>query len=102
LIIPSVWEEPFGRVVIEGNLQGLPVIGSNMGGIPEIISTMKSGIVYNSYDEFELINSINKLSSREAYERFYENIIQNIDIYDVENQINDFLELYKYALSLKK
>ena len=102
LIIPSVWEEPFGRVVIEGNLQGLPVIGSNRGGIPEIISTMKSGIVYNGYDEFELINSINKLSSREAYERFYENIIQNIHIYDVENQINDFLELYKYALSLKK
>ena len=43
LVVPSIWDEPFGRVVIEGNSYGLPVICSNKGGIPEIINEMCSG-----------------------------------------------------------
>ena len=31
IIVPSIWEEPFGRVVVEANQYGLPVIGSNRG-----------------------------------------------------------------------
>jgi len=35
LIAPSVFEEGFGRVIIEALACGLPVIGSNRGAIPE-------------------------------------------------------------------
>jgi len=35
--IPSKYEEGFGRVIIEAISCGVPVIGSNIGGIPEAI-----------------------------------------------------------------
>jgi len=37
VVVPSVWEEPFGRTVIEGMSTGRPVIASAVGGIPEIL-----------------------------------------------------------------
>lgn len=36
LLVPSE-NEPFGRVIIEGLSQGRPVVGTNSGGIPEMI-----------------------------------------------------------------
>ncbi|XRO76877.1 glycosyltransferase [Methanocaldococcus sp. 10A] len=44
LIVPSIWNEPFGRVVLEGAYNGCYVIGSNKGGIPEIIEWLKCGV----------------------------------------------------------
>lgn len=37
LVVPSLWHEPFGRVVMEGLAQHKIVIGSKMGGIPELL-----------------------------------------------------------------
>lgn len=38
LIVPSLWEEPFGRVVLEGINHGKCVLGSNRGGINELLA----------------------------------------------------------------
>jgi len=38
LVVPSLWQEPFGRTVIEAFAYGVPVIGSDRGGIPELIT----------------------------------------------------------------
>jgi glycosyltransferase involved in cell wall biosynthesis len=38
IVVPSVWEEPFGRTVIEALSTGRPVIASAIGGIPEILT----------------------------------------------------------------
>jgi glycosyltransferase involved in cell wall biosynthesis len=39
LIVPSIWNEPFGRTVIEAFSKGIPVIASNRGGLPELVSS---------------------------------------------------------------
>jgi glycosyltransferase involved in cell wall biosynthesis len=36
-VLPSVWDEPFGRVVIESMACGVPCLASRAGGIPEIL-----------------------------------------------------------------
>jgi glycosyltransferase involved in cell wall biosynthesis len=38
LLMPSVWQEAFGRVALEAMCLGVPVIGSDRGNLPETIS----------------------------------------------------------------
>jgi glycosyltransferase involved in cell wall biosynthesis len=37
LIVPSIWAEPLPRTILESYAIGVPVIGSNSGGIPDLI-----------------------------------------------------------------
>lgn len=95
LIVPSIWEEPFGRVVIEGNQYGLPVIGANRAGILETINNIHTGVTYNYNSIDELIENIKYFVDRENIKKYYDNIIKNIGKYSVENQINEFMNIYK-------
>lgn len=36
-VVPSIWEEPFGRVIIESYQAGTPVYASAVGGIPDVV-----------------------------------------------------------------
>lgn len=45
VIVPSQWEEPFGRVALEALALGIPVVASNRGGLPEIVNNNKTGII---------------------------------------------------------
>jgi glycosyltransferase involved in cell wall biosynthesis len=33
--MPSLWGEAFGKIVVESMLRGIPVLASNLGGLPE-------------------------------------------------------------------
>jgi glycosyltransferase involved in cell wall biosynthesis len=49
LALPSIWPEPFGLVAAESISLGVPVVGSNRGGIPEIVGNY--GITTNPTPE---------------------------------------------------
>ncbi|MFH1684314.1 MAG: glycosyltransferase family 4 protein [Candidatus Margulisiibacteriota bacterium] len=44
-VVPSVWEEPFGLVILEMMASGLPVIASRVGAIPEIMEDNVNGLL---------------------------------------------------------
>lgn len=48
LLVPSRWEEAFGRVVIEAQVSGIPVISSNRGGLAE---AAQDGGILLSFDD---------------------------------------------------
>jgi glycosyltransferase involved in cell wall biosynthesis len=52
LIAPSIWNEPFGRVVIESIFNNTPVIGSHRGGITELLSNNPNFIVQPTVKHF--------------------------------------------------
>lgn len=56
-VLPSLWEN-LPCVLIEAIASGLPIIASNVGGIPEII-TKEIGILVPSKDSSSLANAIN-------------------------------------------
>ena len=35
MLVPSLWGEAFGKIVVEAMLRGIPVLASNLGGLPE-------------------------------------------------------------------
>lgn len=43
LLMPSIWQEPFGLVSLEAMACGTPVVGFNQGGVSEIIEAGQSG-----------------------------------------------------------
>ncbi|MBD2872145.1 glycosyltransferase family 4 protein [Paenibacillus arenilitoris] len=43
-VVPSIWEEPFGRVIIESYQVGTPVYASAVGGIPDVV--MNRGFLF--------------------------------------------------------
>lgn len=58
LAVPSLFREPFGRVVIEAFAQGIPVIGARSGGIPETIQPGINGALFEPGDEAALAECI--------------------------------------------
>jgi glycosyltransferase involved in cell wall biosynthesis len=65
LIMPSVFEEPFGMVMIESLACGTSIIGLDSGAIPEIINK-NNGILVNKANAektvADLANAINEVS----------------------------------------
>lgn len=58
-ILPSLWE-PFGITLIEAMACGCPVIATNVGGIPEVV-TSDCGILVSPRNPNELALAIDKL-----------------------------------------
>jgi glycosyltransferase involved in cell wall biosynthesis len=57
LLVPS-WNEPFGRVVIEAMAAGIPVIGSNAGGVKEIIQDGVTGYLVTPKDPQKIAEKV--------------------------------------------
>lgn len=45
VIVPSIWNEAYGRVSREAFILGIPVLVSNIGGLPESVNENKSCII---------------------------------------------------------
>ena len=58
-VVPSIWEEAFGLVLIEAMQSKLPVITTNSGAIPEIVSNESAYII--NRDEKMIENITNRL-----------------------------------------
>lgn len=56
LVVPSKWNEPFGRVVIESIGRNVPVIAKSVGGIPELLSNNKE-FLFESAEGLSLVIS---------------------------------------------
>lgn len=46
VVVPSLWNEPFGRVVIEAFSFGVPVIAASRGGLSELVAHGRTGYLY--------------------------------------------------------
>jgi glycosyltransferase involved in cell wall biosynthesis len=61
LVIPSIWAEPFGLVAVEACAQQLPIIATEMGGLPEIIQHNLNGLLCSPADPDSLGRAMLKL-----------------------------------------
>lgn len=77
-LMPILWEEPFGLVVVESLACGTPVIAFSRGSMPELIQSGKTGYLCTTPAEMvqtlERITSIeHALCRRDVEERFSSN-----------------------------
>jgi glycosyltransferase involved in cell wall biosynthesis len=60
LVVPS-HREPWGRVAAEGMIAGLPVIATDAGGLPEVVTDGADGLLYDPGDVDQLVERIQRL-----------------------------------------
>jgi glycosyltransferase involved in cell wall biosynthesis len=66
LVVPSLWNGTLPTVVFESLVNGVPVIGSSRGGIPEMIEDGKNGFLFDPDRPEELAGLIRKISAQPA------------------------------------
>lgn len=62
LIIPSEWHENAPMTIIEAFASGKPVIGTKLGGIPEMVEQDKTGFLFEPKNDLELAEKVKELS----------------------------------------
>ena len=77
LIVPSQWQEAFGRVVVEAQASGIPVIASRTGGLPEAVGD--GGILIDEYrNPVRWLSALQGLlEDRSSYQSLSEKAIEN-------------------------
>ena len=67
LLVPSLWYEVFGIVLLEAFAQRTPVVVSDMGALPEVVEESGGGLVYHS--PAELVEAMERLREDESLRR---------------------------------
>ena len=62
LVVPSVWPETSPLVIREAFLTGVPVVASNIGGIPELIEAERNGLLFEPGDVDGLARALRRLA----------------------------------------
>lgn len=95
VIMPSIWQEPFGRVAMEGLSTFTPAVVTNRGGLPEIIKNKKWGYVVDTNSE-SLIEGITELITNNAH--LIANIKKDFNLIRKKfgsNITQDYVNIYK-------
>ena len=58
LVVPSVWNEPFGLIIAEAFACGTPVIGASVGAIPEMLEDGVTGLHFAPNDPEALARKV--------------------------------------------
>ena len=101
VVVPSEWYENNPMTIVESFLLGKPVIGSNIGGIPELV-TYKTGFVFESANEISLCKSIELAEQLTNNE--YDIISNNCHIFsksnfDQQNHLKELTEIYNKVIN---
>jgi len=89
--------EGLGIVYLEAQINGLPVIGTNSGGIPEAISDNKSGFIVEPRNISDLSTKIKLLKNdHDLYKKMSQKTVDFVkDNFSWQKNINQHLVIYK-------
>jgi glycosyltransferase involved in cell wall biosynthesis len=98
-LAPAVWPEPCPTAVLEAMAYGLPVIGSRIGGIPDLIEDESSGLLVPPNDPARLAATLQViLSDRELREKLGDGARARSLQFDTEVVVPRVMEVYESAL----
>lgn len=105
VIVPSEWYENNPMTIVESYHLGVPVLGADIGGIPEIIVNGKTGFIFqpkNYEDLYRVIVETSKISETQ-YLQFSERCMAFADDHFSEISNYEYLmHVYKKVISDKQ
>ena len=95
VVVPSVSPEPFGRVALEANYLGVPVVASRTGGLTEIVEDGATGFTVKPNNPESLADGITKaLTTSFSRERIQAITISKFNNNLIKNRFLQFLEVF--------
>lgn len=91
-LFTSIWEEPFGRVIVEAMASSVAVVGTATGGAKEILLNEKNGLTYPPEDVAALTDQLIRLIESPTLRRClaeagYKTAVNKFDICRMTNEI---------------
>ena len=102
LIVPSIWDEPFGMVAIEAYQHGLVVIAGKRGGLIDIIQNVEVGYLVEPTLEGELLKYMKLYTDRNKIKNEIKKIPEKIQIYSLNREIKSYCNIYEKILTKKE
>lgn len=97
LLVPSLWDEPFGIVALEGMACGCIPLVANSGGLPEAVGN--AGVVFERDNQDSLISVINNIENNMGLQyKLKEASIEHLKLHTAEKISADYLALIKQIL----
>jgi len=99
-VLPSLYKEGLPNVLLESMSMGVPVVSSDLGGVPEIVFNGKTGIMVEPGNRDQLAEAIQKLwNDRTNYMKMRQNARQlMVENFNKERQFDRFLEYFRSLL----
>lgn len=94
-VYPSQWYENCPFSVMESQMYGTPVLGANIGGIPELIQIGKTGELFESGNAAELKEKISTLWADKSLLDEYAQNCKDITFDTIEKYTEKYLALCK-------
>ena len=101
VLVPSVWEEPFGLIVVEAMAAGVPPIAASHGSLTELITAGVDGVLFSPDNAAELALAIADVETNpERYEVYGDQARKTYEErFDPEHSVEDLLRIYRFAIS---
>lgn len=94
-IYPSEWYENCPFSVMESQMYGTPVLGANIGGIPELIQVGKTGELFESGNAKDLKQKIEKLWGDKKLCEEYSKNCKNISFDTIDEYCEKIITVYQ-------
>lgn len=101
-IVPSIWDEPLARVLFESFAHGVPVLGTETGGTPELIRDGHNGYLFSAESAQTLatrLEAIESISSGPDYEKLSKNARNDSQKFTPHAVASSYLNAYKTAVN---
>ncbi len=94
-VYPSEWYENCPFSVMESQLYGTPVIGADIGGIPELIQAGKTGLLFRSGDVDELCDKIHILWQDDAKAKEMHDACKELNFDTIDEYLEKLMKIYR-------
>jgi glycosyltransferase involved in cell wall biosynthesis len=104
LIMPAIWYEPFGLVVVEAFANRLPVLAARIGGLPELIDDGVNGLLFEPGDVESMIAKTRwAFDHLEMLPQMGENAYSTYRaLYTPDVNYPQLMSIYRYAIDRRR